>query len=102
MYIDFQQAVEAYMPSLYRLAYSYCLNRSDAEDVVQEVFMSYLQRPPQCDGPARLRAWLMTATANKCKTVFVLPPMAISNVIAFRNASRVAMFRGNTFSSPRS
>lgn len=69
MQVVFQQMVEEYTPSLYRLAYSYCLNRSDAEDVVQEVFMSYLQRPPQCDGPARLRAWLMTATANKCKNL---------------------------------
>lgn len=69
MYIDFQQAVETYMPSLYRLAYSYLLNRSDAEDVVQEVFCALLQHPPRCDGPGQLRAWLMTATANKCKNL---------------------------------
>ena len=69
MQTDFQQAVEAISPSLYRLAYSYCLNRADADDVVQEVLLSYLQHPPQCDGPAQLRAWLMTATANKCKNL---------------------------------
>ena len=57
------------MPSLYRLAYSYLLNRSDAEDVVQEVFCALLQHPPRCDGPGQLRAWLMTATANKCKNL---------------------------------
>ena len=67
MQFDFQQIVEAYTPSLYWLAYSYCLNRADAEDVVQEVFMKYLQHQPQCAGPGQLRAWLMTATANKCK-----------------------------------
>ena len=67
MQIDFQQVVEAYTSTLYRLAYSYCLNRADAEDVVQEVFMKYLQHPPQCAGPRQLRAWLMTATTNKCK-----------------------------------
>ena len=69
MQTDFQQAVEAYMPSLYRLAYSYCLNRADAEDVVQEVFLSCLQHPPRCDSPEQLRAWLMAATANKCKNL---------------------------------
>lgn len=69
MHIDFQQAVEANMSSLYRLAYSYLLNRSDAEDVVQEVFCACLQHPPRCDGPEQLRAWLMTATANKCKNL---------------------------------
>ena len=67
MQIEFQQVVEAYASSLYRLAYSYCGNRLDAQDAVQEVFLTYLQHPPVCDGPDRLRAWLMTATANKCK-----------------------------------
>ena len=66
---DFQQVVEDYMPSLYRLAYSYLLNRTDAEDAVQDVFMSYLQHPPKYDRPEQLRAWLMTATANKCKNL---------------------------------
>ena len=69
MEIEFQQMVEAYSPSLFRLAYSYCLNRSDAEDVVQEVFLSYLQHVPKCGSPEQLRAWLMTATANKCKNL---------------------------------
>ncbi len=63
------QVVEANMPSMYRLAYSYCLNRADAEDVVQEVFVAYLQHPPQCSGPEQLRSWLMTSTANKCKNL---------------------------------
>ena len=66
---DFQQAVEAFSPSLYRLAYSYCLNRADAEDMVQEAFLACLQHEPQCEGPEQLRAWLMTATANKCKNL---------------------------------
>ena len=69
MHTDFHQVVEDYMPSLYRLAYSYLLNRSDAEDAVQEVFLNYLQHPPDCEGPQQLRAWLMTATANKCKNL---------------------------------
>ena len=67
MHIDFQKVVEAHSASLFRLACSYCGNRSDAQDVVQEVFLKYLQHPPQCDGPEQLRAWLMTVTANKCK-----------------------------------
>ncbi len=67
MDIEFQQVVEAYAAGMYRLAYSYCANRADAEDVVQEVLIRYLQRPPRCSTPEKLRAWLMTATANKCR-----------------------------------
>ena len=42
------------------------------------------------------------ATANRCSTVLDDPPMAISNVMAFRKAWRVAMLFGNTLSSPSS
>ncbi len=69
MEIQFQQMVEEYAPSLYRLAYSYCLNRADAEDVVQEVFLKYLQHPPACAASEQLRAWLMTVTANTSKNL---------------------------------
>ena len=67
--VDYQQIVEKYAPGMYRLAYNYCFNQADAEDVVQEVFLKYLERPPQCSGDRQLRAWLMTATANKCKNL---------------------------------
>ena len=64
---DFQQVVNTYADGMYRLAYSFCANRADAEDVVQEVLIKYLQRPPRCNCPEQLRAWLMKATANKCR-----------------------------------
>ena len=67
MDIEFQKVVEDCAPGMFRLAYSFCANRADAEDAVQEVLIKYLQRPPRCDGPAQLRAWLMTATANQCR-----------------------------------
>jgi len=34
-----------------------------------------------------------------CRTVLVEPPMAMSSVIAFSNAARVAIARGRTVSS---
>ena len=40
------------------------------------------------------------AMAKRCKTVFVLPPMAMSSLIAFRKESRRAIERGRTDSSP--
>ncbi len=42
------------------------------------------------------------AAASRCSTVFVEPPIATSSVIAFSNASRVAMLRGSTDSSSSS
>ena len=40
------------------------------------------------------------AIAKRCRTVFVLPPIAMSRRIALRNDWRVATLRGRTDSSP--
>ena len=42
------------------------------------------------------------AAASRCSTVLVEPPIAMSSVIAFSNASRVAISRGSTDSSSSS
>ncbi len=42
------------------------------------------------------------AAASRWSTVFVDPPMAMSRLIAFSNASNVAILRGSTLSSPSS
>lgn len=67
MHISFEQAVERFGPTLYRLAFSYCHNREDAEDVVQEVFVKYLRAEPDFDAEEDLKRWLMTVTANTCR-----------------------------------
>ncbi|MNN54640.1 hypothetical protein D3C81_1694650 [compost metagenome] len=40
------------------------------------------------------------AEASRCRMVLVEPPMAMSRVMAFSNALRLAMLRGSTDSSP--
>ena len=40
------------------------------------------------------------AIASRCSTVFVDPPIAMSRVMALRNADRVAIERGSTEASP--
>ena len=40
------------------------------------------------------------AMARRCSTVLVEPPMAMSSVMAFSNASKVATLRGSTLASP--
>lgn len=65
----FETVVEQYSAPLYRLAYSWCANREDAEDVVQETFLKYLRRHPQFQAEAQRRAWLMTVTVNGCRDV---------------------------------
>jgi len=70
---DFHQVVDTYAASLYRLACSYCGSHADAEDVVQEVFLKYLQTAPEFPTEQQLRAWLMRVTVNKCKDLLRSP-----------------------------
>ena len=69
MQMDYQQIVKTYASMMYRLAYNYCFNRPDAEDVVQEVFLKLLEHEPKFENDRQLCAWLMTATANRCKNL---------------------------------
>ena len=55
MELDDEQVIRRFGPSLYRLAYSYCAQREDAEDVVQEVLIKYLRHRGCATGSSRLR-----------------------------------------------
>ena len=86
---ELESVVERYSAPLYRLAFSYCANRPDAEDVVQETFYEYLRRKPSFSAEAQRRSWLMTVAANRCRDLFrsawrrrVVPLEAAANVAA--------------------
>ena len=73
METDCRQVAEKYMDPLFRLAFSYCRNRADAEDVVQEVFLKYLSGKQTFLTEAHLRAWLIRVTINECRDLFRKP-----------------------------
>lgn len=61
-------AVNTYSDTVFRVAFQYVKNRVDAEDVLQEVFLTLYKKTPQFsvddDG---LKAWLIRVTINKSK-----------------------------------
>lgn len=59
--------VHTYSTSVLRFAYSYVKNRSDAEDIAQDVFITYIQKAPDFDHEMQRKAWIMSVTSNKCK-----------------------------------
>lgn len=73
METDCQQMVREYTPRLYRLAFSYCRNQADAEDIVQEVFLKYLRAAPAFPTEEQRRAWLLKVTANACRDLLRSP-----------------------------
>ena len=56
-----------YMPSVYRMAYSYMQNHPDSEDVVQETFLRLAQSRKRFEDKRQVQAWLIVTAANICK-----------------------------------
>lgn len=50
---------------LLRVAYLYVKNRATAEDIVQEVFITFYQKQAQYRGDASLRTYLVKMTVNR-------------------------------------
>lgn len=64
-----REVVEKYAGSLVRLAFTYLRNQQDAEDAVQEVFLSWLRAAKTLSGAEHEKAWLIRATINRSKNM---------------------------------
>lgn len=70
---QFTAAAEAYGDMLYRIAFSWCKNRPDAEDMVQSAFVKLLRADKSFDGEEHMRRWLIRVTVNNCKKLLLSP-----------------------------
>lgn len=63
----FQETYDQYGRSLYRFCLLQMQNPSDAEDMVQEVFIKRLYCAPPFQTPEHERRWLFRVAANQCR-----------------------------------
>lgn len=61
------EIVEKYSDLLLRVAFTYMKNISDAEDMVQEVFLKLVKDYPSFENDEHKKAWLIRVTINLCK-----------------------------------
>ena len=61
------QAVEQYGDAVFHVAYSYCKNRSDSEDVVQNTFLKLFQNKGTFSDEEHLKRWLLRVAINEAK-----------------------------------
>ncbi len=61
------QLLDSYGNAVLRLAYSYLHNMADAEDILQEALIRYLQTAPVLTTEEHQKAWLLRVAANLCK-----------------------------------
>lgn len=64
---EMDQIMNEHSRYLVRIAYLYVKNWSTAEDVVQEVFVTYFQKSDQFRNEASLKTYLTKMTANRAK-----------------------------------
>ena len=70
---ELEELVNRHAPAVYRLAFARTGNRSDAEDLYQEVFLRYLTRAPAFTSEDHRKAWLLRVAVN-CANRFHTAP----------------------------
>ena len=67
---DFIKIYHLIKNDLLRLAYSYTKNLSDAEDIIQEVFIKLYENFSKFNDEDHLKKWCIKVTINKCKNLY--------------------------------
>jgi len=64
---DIERIVYMYGNMLFRLCLITLGNAADAEDIVQETLIKYLQKEPDFENEEHEKAWFIKVATNKCK-----------------------------------
>ncbi|MBZ5523451.1 MAG: sigma-70 family RNA polymerase sigma factor [Acidobacteriia bacterium] len=85
----FGDLVRQHQTMVFSIAYHFLRNRTQAEDVAQDVFLELYQRLAQIQSPSHLLFWLRRVTVNRCidQTRRKKPEMALEDVAEPRAAA---------------
>lgn len=67
MQTDCSRILDAYGDSLLRFACSYTHNLADAQEIVQDTLLAWLNKAPEFSRPESEKAWLLQVCANLAK-----------------------------------
>lgn len=65
----FNAIADKYIDVVYRVSLSYCKNKSDAEDIVQNTFLKLLKTDTKFVDDEHIRKWLVKVAVNECKNI---------------------------------
>lgn len=69
----YEKDIERIIDTYGRMLFSICLvilcNEKDAEDAVQDTFITYLTKSPNFNDPEHEKAWFITVATNRCKNM---------------------------------
>lgn len=69
----FHAVVKKYQDSIFAIAFQYCKNPYDADDVVQEVFLKYYTAKKEFESEEHIRNWLIRVAVNTSKKIVISP-----------------------------
>lgn len=62
-----ERIIDNYSNMLYRICFVILKNEQDAQDVLQETFLTYMTKRPTFHSEEHKKAWLIRVSQNKCK-----------------------------------
>lgn len=65
---EFNEKYYLYKETIYGIAYTYMKNVNDSDDIVQDVFMKYLNSNEKFNTLDNEKFWLIRVTINTCKS----------------------------------
>ncbi len=63
----FSKLYDKYSKLILKVAYTYLKNISNSEDIMQEVFIKYINKKPRFSNIQNEKAWFIRVTINLCK-----------------------------------
>ena len=67
MRLPVSKLAEKYQENVFRAAFSVSRNPDDAEDVVQDTFLKYMESGRQFESEEHIKAWLLRTAMNRSK-----------------------------------
>ena len=67
----YNQIVTKHANTVFKIAYNYCKNKYDAEDVVQNTFLKLLQRKDGFTDEEHIKRWLIRVVINESKNILL-------------------------------
>lgn len=70
---EFETKYQMYSQMLFNIAFGYTKNRFDSEDIIQSVFLKYLDKNKSFKDLNHEKYWLIRITINECKNFLKKP-----------------------------
>ncbi|MCL1832819.1 MAG: sigma-70 family RNA polymerase sigma factor [Oscillospiraceae bacterium] len=67
--VAFNEAVRDYRSMVFRIAFGYCKDVHDADDITQDVFLKLYKSDEHFAAPENIKAWLIRVTMNSSKSL---------------------------------